>query len=152
LSSFTQYQNAGPDDPLTKYGNSYPGLDKFYSDAEAGNLPQVSWIVGPAELSEHVPYLPRDGAWLQKKVVDSVVHGAAYNSTVVMISYDGMSILTSDCNQKLFNGRISETGGWGDHVTPFHSPPGTAGEWLDVENDVFGHLGQTYTGPGKQSS
>jgi len=129
LSSFVQYQNAGPDDPLTKYGNSYPGLDKFYSDAEAGILPQVSWIVGPAELSEHVPYLPRDGAWLQKKVVDAVVHGAAYNSTVVMISYD-------------------ETGGWGDHITPFHSSPGTPGEWLDVDNDIFGHLGQTYTGPG----
>ena len=41
-----------------------------------------------------------------------------------------------------------ETGGWGDHVTPFHSPAGTPGEWLNVENDVFGHLGQTYTGPG----
>ncbi|TVY39251.1 Non-hemolytic phospholipase C [Lachnellula subtilissima] len=92
LSSFVQYQNAGPDDPLTKYGNSYPGLDKFYSDAEAGILPQVSWIVGPAELSEHVPYLPRDGAWLQKKVIDAVVHGAAYNSTVVMISYDGFRV------------------------------------------------------------
>jgi len=98
LSSFTQYQNAGPDDPLTKYGNSYPGLDKFYSDAEAGTLPQVSWIVGPAELSEHVPYLPRDGAWLQKKIVDSVVHGAAYNSTVLMISYDGMLKLSTSQN------------------------------------------------------
>ena len=49
LSSFTQYMNAGPDDPLTLYGNSYPGLDKFYADAAAGTLPQVSWIVGPAE-------------------------------------------------------------------------------------------------------
>ncbi|TVY91411.1 Phospholipase C [Lachnellula willkommii] len=92
-------------------------------------IKMLDWIVGPAELSEHVPYLPRDGAWLQKKVVDAVVHGAAYNSTVVMISYD-------------------ETGGWGDHVTPFHSSPGTPGEWLDVDNDVFGYLGQTYTGPG----
>ncbi|KAF4638055.1 hypothetical protein G7Y89_g2 [Cudoniella acicularis] len=119
LSSFVQYQNAGPNDPLTTFGNSYPGLAKFYSDARAGTLPQVSWIVGPAELSEHVPYLPRDGAWLQKQIVDAVVHGAAYN----------------------------KTGGWGDHVTPFHSPSGTAGEWLNVENSVFGYLGQTYTGP-----
>jgi phospholipase C len=129
LSSFTQYMNAGPDDPLTVYGNSYPGLDKFYADAAAGTLPQVSWIVGPAELSEHVPYSPHDGAWLQKNIVDAVVKGAAYNNTVLMISYD-------------------ETGGWGDHVTPFHSPAGTPGEWLNVENDVFGYLGQTYTGPG----
>jgi phospholipase C len=89
LQSFSQYMNAGPDDPLTIYGSSYPGLDKFYSDAKAGTLPQVSWIVGPAELSEHVPYLPRNGAWLQKQVVDAVVNGAAYNDTVLMISYDG---------------------------------------------------------------
>jgi hypothetical protein len=47
---------------------------------------------------------------------------------------------------------LSETGGWGDHVTPFHSPSGTPGEWLNVENDVFGYLGQTYTGPGKLNS
>ncbi|TAQ91417.1 hypothetical protein B7494_g138 [Chlorociboria aeruginascens] len=129
LSSFVQYQNAPQDSPLTQFGNSYPGLQQFYDDAMSGNLPQVSWIVGPAELSEHVPYLPRDGAWLQKNIVDAVVHGAAYNETVLIISYD-------------------ESGGWGDHVTPYHSPAGTAGEWLNVENDVFGYLGQTYTGPG----
>jgi hypothetical protein len=44
---------------------------------------------------------------------------------------------------------VLESGGWGDHVTPFHSPPGTAGEWMNVENDVFGQLGNVYTGPGK---
>jgi phospholipase C len=130
LSSFTQYMNAGPDDPLTIKGNSFPGLQAFYDDAAAGTLPQVSWIVGPAELSEHVPYSPSDGAWLQRNVVEAVINGAAYNETVLMISYD-------------------ETGGWGDHVTPFHSPAGTPGEWLNVDNEVFGFLGQTYTGPGK---
>jgi len=48
--------------------------------------------------------------------------------------------------------KFLETGGWGDHVTPFHSPSATPGEWLDVDNDVFGYLGQTYTGPGKLNS
>ena len=47
---------------------------------------------------------------------------------------------------------VIESGGWGDHVTPFHSPPGTAGEWMNVENDVFGQLGDIYTGPGKHSA
>lgn len=89
LQSFTQYMNAPADSPLTRFGSSYPGLNKFYADAEAGTLPQVSWIVGPAELSEHVPYSPHDGAWLQKNVVDAVVNGAAYNETVLIISYDG---------------------------------------------------------------
>ena len=126
LTSFVQYQNAPPDSPLTIHGNSFPGLDKFYSDAAAGTLPEVSWIIGPAELSEHPPFTPRDGAWLQKQIVDAVVNGSSYNNTVVIISYD-------------------ETGGWGDHVTPFHSPEGTPGEWL---NDPYGIFGETYTGPG----
>ena len=52
LTSFVQFQNAPADSPLTIKGNSYPGLAKFYSDAAAGTLPMVSWIVGPAELSE----------------------------------------------------------------------------------------------------
>ena len=67
----------------------YIGLDKFYSDAAAGTLPQVSYIIGPTELSEHPPYQPRDGAWLQQQVVNAVTKGKAYNETVLIISYDG---------------------------------------------------------------
>lgn len=89
IDSFAQYQNAPADSPLTIYGSSYPGLQKFYDDAAAGTLPQVSWIVGPAELSEHATYGPQDGAWLQRQIVEAVVNGAAYNETVLMISYDG---------------------------------------------------------------
>ncbi|KAN0098311.1 PLC-E protein [Hyaloscypha variabilis] len=126
IDSFAQYQNAPADSPLTIYGSSYPGLQKFYDDAAAGTLPRVSWIVGPAELSEHATYGPQDGAWLQRQIVEAVVNGAAYNETVLMISYD-------------------ETGGWGDHVTPFHSPSGTAGEWIE---DPYGAVNYTYTGPG----
>jgi phospholipase C len=126
IDSFAQYQNAPADSPLTIHGASYPGLQKFYDDAIAGTLPQVSWIVGPAELSEHATYGPQDGAWLQKQVTNAVVNGASYNDTVLMIMYD-------------------ETGGWGDHVTPFHSPNGTAGEWIE---DPYGAVGFTYTGPG----
>jgi phospholipase C len=55
-----------------------------------------------------------------------VTQGAAYKRSVLMISYD-------------------ETGGFGDHVTPYHSPPGTPGEWL---NDPYGAFGYTYSGPG----
>lgn len=38
-----------------------------------------------------------------------------------------------------------ETGGWGDHVSPYHAPPGTPGEWLE---DPYGLFGQTFIGPG----
>jgi phospholipase C len=101
-------------------------LDDFYAQAANGSLPAISYIIGPTELSEHPPYAPRDGAWLQKKVVDAVTQGAAYKSSVLMISYD-------------------ETGGFGDHVTPYHSPSGTPGEWLQ---DPYKKFGYTYSGPG----
>jgi phospholipase C len=39
----------------------------------------------------------------------------------------------------------TETGGFGDHVVPFHSHAGTAGEWM---LDPYGKFGQVYTGPG----
>ena len=91
-----------------------------------GTLPAISYIIGPTELSEHPPYAPRDGAWLQKKIVDAVTQGKGYSKTALIISYD-------------------ETGGWGDHVIPYHSPPGTEGEWL---NDPYGEVGYTYSGPG----
>ncbi len=87
---------------------AYVGLEQFYEDAAAGTLPEISYVVGPAELSEHPPYRPVDGAWLQQKIVDVVTSSPIYNSTVLIISYD-------------------ETGGWGDHVVPFHSPNGTIG-------------------------
>ncbi|KUJ20808.1 PLC-E protein [Mollisia scopiformis] len=126
LAYFQQYQAASNSSPLTTKGNSYLGLDKFYADAAAGTLPQVSYIVGPPELSEHYPYLPSDGAWLQKKVVDAVTSSPLYKETVLMISYD-------------------EVGGYGDHVTPFHAPKDTPGEWI---NDPYGEAGDTPVGPG----
>ena len=105
---------------------SYVGLDAFYQAAANGTLPEVSFIVGPAELSEHPPYMPKDGAWLQKKVVDAVTNSPKYNSTLLMISFD-------------------ETGGFGDHVTPFHSPRDTPGEWME---DPLGLFSDIFVGPG----
>jgi phospholipase C len=66
-------------------------LDTFYADAMAGTLPQISYIIGPAELSEHPPYQPKDGAWLQQQVVNAVTMGKSYKDTVLIISYDGLS-------------------------------------------------------------
>jgi len=126
LAWFEQFQNASSDSPLAKKGLSYVGLDSFYEAAANGTLPEISFIVGPAELSEHPPYMPKDGAWLQKKVVDAVTSSPKYSSTLLMISYD-------------------ESGGWGDHVVPFHSPEGTPGEWME---DPYGLFGNIYSGPG----
>jgi phospholipase C len=91
LAYFEQYQNAKNGSALRNKGNSYPGLQAFYDDAANGTLPQVSWIVGPAELSEHPPYMPKDGAWLQKEVVDAVTNSPAWENTALFITYDGES-------------------------------------------------------------
>jgi phospholipase C len=94
-------------------------LDDFYAQAANGTLPAISYIIGPTELSEHPPYAPRNGAWLQRKIVDAVTQGAGYAKTALIISYD-------------------ETGGWGDHVVPYHSPSRTAGEWLEDPYNLVG--------------
>lgn len=112
LAWFEQYQDATNGTALYDNGVSFSGLEKFYEDAANGNLPAVSYIVGPKELSEHPPWQPRDGAWLQQRVVDAVVNSPSYNNTALLISYD-------------------ETGGWGDHVPPFVSPNGTEAEWFE---------------------
>ncbi|KAI2706015.1 hypothetical protein CBS147332_7259 [Penicillium roqueforti] len=126
LAWFDQFQTAPQNSSLAKKGMSFVGLDSFYQAAANGTLPEVSFIVGPAELSEHPPYMPKDGGWLQKKVVDAVTSSPKYNSTLLMISYD-------------------ETGGFGDHVTPFHSPKDTPGEWMQ---DPLGMFTDIFTGPG----
>jgi len=58
-------------------------------------------IIGPAELYEHSPYHSKDGAWLQRKVVETVATGVDHNITALVINND-------------------ETDGLGDHVVPFH--------------------------------
>ncbi|KAJ5167325.1 phosphoesterase family-domain-containing protein [Penicillium canariense] len=126
LAWFSQFQKASKNSPLAQKGMSFVGLDAFYAAAANGSLPEVSFIVGPAELSEHPPYQPKDGGWLQKQVVEAVINSPKYSSTLLMISFD-------------------ETGGFGDHVTPFHSPQGTPGEWME---DPMGLFGDVFVGPG----
>lgn len=90
LAWFKQFQETSNTSALGQRGMAYVGLEKFYADAAAGILPQVSYIIGPAELSEHPPYQPRDGAWLQRKVVKAVSNGKNYKNTALIIIYDGM--------------------------------------------------------------
>lgn len=56
---FEQFQNAPEGSELQKRGEAYLGLEQFYKDAAAGTLPKVSYIIGPAELSEHPPVSSR---------------------------------------------------------------------------------------------
>lgn len=102
LAWFHQYQQADKGHPLADKGMSFVGLEKFYQDAANGTLPRVSFIVGPTELSEHPPYRPMDGGWLQKRVTDAVTSSPKYSSTLLMISFDGRPCLNiSACLSQL---------------------------------------------------
>ncbi|TQV93598.1 non-hemolytic phospholipase C precursor [Cordyceps javanica] len=111
LAYFKQYQDTPQGGALRDKGISFPGLDAFYDACANGTLPQVSWIIGPAEQSEHPPQMPVDGAWLQRNVVEAVINSPLYSSTALVISYD-------------------EQGGWADHVVPPVAPKDAAGEWI----------------------
>ena len=113
---FEQYITAPPGSALASKALSFEGMQKFFDDCKSGNLPEVSYIVGPMEVCEHPPWMPRDGAWFVEQVVNAVVNSPVYKSTALLISYD-------------------ESGGWMDHVPAYISQNGTAGEWLwDPEN------------------
>ncbi|KAM3459564.1 hypothetical protein MY5147_009877 [Beauveria neobassiana] len=111
LAYFKQYQNTPQGGALREKGISFPGLDAFYDACAKGTLPQVSWIIGPSEQSEHPPNMPIDGAWLQRNVVQAVINSPLYSSSALVVSYD-------------------EQGGWADHVIPPVAPRDAAGEWI----------------------
>lgn len=127
LAYFQAFQQANASSPLAQRGLSFLGFDTFVQQAANGTLPMVSYIIGPAQLSEHPPYSPQDGGWFQRYIVDAITSSPKYSRTALIISYD-------------------ETGGWGDHVTPITSPPGTAGEWMTDPYDTS--LGSVPAGPG----
>ncbi|KIJ53598.1 hypothetical protein M422DRAFT_241835 [Sphaerobolus stellatus SS14] len=123
---FQQFQVAPANSSLANRGVSFLGLQAFTDAAAAGTLPDVSYIVGPEELSEHPPWTPHDGGWFQQQIVNAVINSPVYNSTVLLISYD-------------------ETGGWGDHVLPTFAPPNTPGEWM---TNPFNTSQTVFAGPG----
>lgn len=101
LAWFQQFQQAPVDSPLAKKGLSFIGIDSFLSAAANGMLPAVSYIIGQTELSEHPPWQPNDGAYIQALIANAVINSPKYNSTVLIISYD-------------------ETGGWADQYVHLH--------------------------------
>jgi len=64
-------------------------LDAFEKDIAEGTLPQVSWIVPPAALSEHPEAPPGFGEHLISKLIDIFVrHPDTWSKTVFILNYD----------------------------------------------------------------
>ncbi|WP_068082983.1 phosphocholine-specific phospholipase C [Novosphingobium rosa] len=110
LANFLQYREAFRGEPgarkaLADKGLSTHGLDTLRADVLADRLPQISWIVGTEEGSEHPgPSSPAQGAAYTAKVIEALTaNPAVWARTVLFINFD-------------------ENDGFFDHVPP-PAPP-----------------------------
>lgn len=87
--------------------NKVKALEKFYTDAAAGALPEFSYVnpscCGVGTNSMHPSGLISDGEKLIKNVYDALRAGPQWNETLFILSFD-------------------ETGGFHDHVPPPLAP------------------------------
>ncbi|GCE09835.1 alkaline phosphatase family protein [Dictyobacter aurantiacus] len=74
-------------------------LNNFYSAAQKGTLPAVSWITPNSKNSEHPPALVSTGQSYVTQLVNAVMNGPDWDSTAIFLAWD-------------------DWGGFYDHVTP----------------------------------
>jgi phospholipase C len=116
LSVFKPFRPCAKDSPLYARGRSWvsegkAGADRTRSDGEqlveafradiaGGRLPQVSWIVTAADLSEHPQAEPSKGEHVCAELIKALVdHPEVFAKTVFIVNYD-------------------EAGGFYDHMQP----------------------------------
>ena len=95
ILGFANFKYANTSSPLYQHAvlkDENTSMDQFMNLAKEGNLPQVSFLIADQELSEHAPWLPRDGGWFQTQVAEAVMSGKSWEDTVVIFSYDGKVI------------------------------------------------------------
>lgn len=115
LAWFKNFKGLHAGTPLYDKGlATVPDLVKaFGDDIAGGKLPQVSWIVAPAALSEHADHRPADGMNLTAQLLAKLAaNPGVWAKTVFLLNYD-------------------EGGGFFDHVPP-PMPPTSAGDGLST--------------------
>ena len=81
-------------------------------DLRTGNLPQVTWIVPPSDVTEHPDYLPAAGEDHTRRILGALwSNPKLWAKTALILYYD-------------------ENDGQFDHVAPPTPEPGTAGEYI----------------------
>jgi phospholipase C len=122
LSLFPPFRPAPKDSALYRRGRSWVSEDKqgadrqrsdgeqlvaaFRRDVATGSLPQVSWIVTAADLSEHPQAEPSKGEHVTARLIEALVDNPdMFAKTVLILNYD-------------------EAGGFYDHVPPPVPPVG----------------------------
>jgi phospholipase C len=122
------YQDAGPGGEVNIPKGDI--LHQFRQDVINGKLPMVSWLVAPANFSDH-PGSPWYGAWYVSEVLDILTHNPeVWKKTIFILCYD-------------------ENDGYFDHVPPFTAPDpsrpdtglvskgiDTGVEWVTKEQDL----------------
>jgi phospholipase C len=112
LAGFRQYREpffANTPSPLVQKGLSTTltngNVDKLRDDVLGGSLPQVSWIVAPAAMSEHPgPSSPVQGGFYTQEVLNALTADPdVFARTVLLVMYD-------------------ENDGYFDHVPPPCAP------------------------------
>ncbi|HTX02753.1 MAG TPA: alkaline phosphatase family protein [Candidatus Acidoferrales bacterium] len=109
---FKAYRTASPTSDLLRRSRRARPIDDFLSDLRTGNLPQVTWILGHAEQTEHPSYYPTTGAQFVHTLLDALwSNQRVWARTAFILMYD-------------------ENDGQFDHVVPPLPPPGTPGEFI----------------------
>ncbi len=112
LKYFTQYQGLPETSPLYDNAIRDRPFETLLADLRTGNIPQVTWIVPPATVSEHPSYLPAAGEDHTAQILSALwSNPKLWARTAVILNYD-------------------ENDGQFDHVAPPTPPPGTPDEFV----------------------
>jgi len=74
-------------------------IDRFYAAAKNGTLPAISWVIPESAISEHPPSSIHAGQAYVTGLINTIMQGPDWNSTVIFLSWD-------------------DWGGFYDHVVP----------------------------------
>jgi len=151
LAWFTAFHNAKPGSSLYERGMVMAGnsaqqgdpfamgdalVAEFAADVKADRLPQVSWLVAPAALSEHADYAPPNGEHLTAQLLAALADNPdVWAKSAFILNYD-------------------EHGGFFDHLLPPVPPLGagrgrstvnTDGEVVVRVSDAGGNIAHRVT-------
>lgn len=141
VQNFLQYRRArrgerGSDPALKDRALSTQAIDRLRADVLAGKLPQVSWVIGTAEGSEHPgPSSPAQGAAYTAQVIDALTADPkVWARTVLFVMFD-------------------ENDGFFDHVPPPAPPspdPDAPGGWAGASSIDTGGEYHRLAAPGAE--
>jgi phospholipase C len=93
-------------------GNIRP-LTTFFSQAQAGTLPAVSWVMPDPQDSEHPPALVSTGQAYVTNIINAVMNSSDWNSSAIFLAWD-------------------DWGGLYDHVNPLPYSPDSLGYGMRI--------------------